>query len=224
MKRLFLSLLLALSLFRPEARAARSAPPAKRNPVLLIHGIGDSAWSMRALARHLRAEGREVHAITFERNWGQLGLEQLAEQVADFAERELPRGEKFDLVGFSMGGLVARYYVQRLGGLERVQHFVTISTPHQGTALAWCLDTPGVRRMRPGSAFLRDLADDAAQLAAIEFTSLWTPLDLVIVPAKSSVLAVGRAERLWCVAHPLMVRDRRCLRAVAVALDSARVL
>jgi hypothetical protein len=32
-----------------------------------------------------------------------------------------------------MGGLVARYYVQRLGGDERVHTLVTLGTPHAGT-------------------------------------------------------------------------------------------
>jgi triacylglycerol lipase len=221
MKRLHFWLLVLMALVRPEARAAKgAAAPAAGggNPVLLIHGIGDTGYTMRRLAERLREEGRAVHLITLKPSWGEVGLDQLAAQVAAIAERELPRGRRFDLVGFSMGGLVGRYYLQRLGGLERVQRFVTVSTPHQGTALAWCVGTPGVRQMRPGSAFLQDLARDAARLGDIEFTSFWTPLDLTIVPARSSVLQVGSASRIWCLAHPLMIRDRRCIRAVAEAL------
>ena len=63
-----------------------------------------------------------------------------------------------------MGGLVSRYYVQRLGGIERVRRLITISTPHQGTLWAHMVGNPGSRQMRPGSAFLSKLNHDAAML------------------------------------------------------------
>ena len=76
--------------------------------------------------------------------------------------------------------------------------------------------------MRAGSAFLRDLARDADRLSAMEVcTSFWTPLDLTIIPAWSSVVKFGRVRRLWCVAHPLMVCQRSCLQAVEQELTLA---
>ena len=37
--------------------------------------------------------------------------------------------ERIHVIGHSMGGLIARYYVQRLGGDERVHTLVTLGTP-----------------------------------------------------------------------------------------------
>ena len=65
--------------------------------------------------------------------------------------------------------------------------------------------------MRPGSEFLEDLNRDSAMLGRIEFTTIWTPFDLMIVPADSSRLDVGRSIRVNVAAHPLMIRDRRVL-------------
>lgn len=188
-------------------------------PVLLIHGIKDDARKMEPLARHLRAEGRVVQTMSLRPSWGQKGLDELAQQLATEADRTFPAEQKFDLVAFSMGGLVSRYYLQRLGGLARVRRFITISTPHRGTLAAHFIPNPGCRQMRPGSEFLRDLASDAADLGHVGFTSLWSPLDLIILPAHSSVVPEARCVKLWIVAHPLMVWQRSALRAVAAALE-----
>ena len=96
---------------------------------------------------------------------------------------------------------------------------MTISTPHHGTFLAYFLGNSGGRQMRFQSEFLRDLAHDAVRLKTISFTSLWTPWDAIIVPARSSVMAEADNQKMIVVAHPLMVRQRRCLEAVDRALN-----
>jgi triacylglycerol lipase len=188
------------------------------NPVILVHGLLDSSRKMARLARHLRELGREAHTLDLVPSWGKVGLEKFAAQVAAFVEKTLPPGRRFDLVGFSMGGLVSRYYLQRLGGLERVDRFISIAAPHNGSLLAWLIPTPGCRQMRPGSAFLRDLESDVDRLGKLQFTSIWTPFDLMIVPAHSSILSCAKNRLLWCLAHPLMVLQPSALRAVEAAL------
>jgi triacylglycerol lipase len=189
-----------------------------KNPVILVHGIKDDSRKMERMARHLRREGWTTHAIDLRPSWGQIRLDQLAQQLAEFVDARFSSGEKFDLVAFSMGGIVSRFYVQRLGGLERVTRFVTISSPHRGTWLAHFLPTPGCRQMRRDSEFLHDLNRDAEMLRRIRFTSIWTPLDLIILPQNSSCLGVGRELKIWIPAHPLMVMHPRAIRLVADAL------
>jgi len=215
MRRFLVTAALLLLFARPIAMAA---PPTK-NPVLLLHGIKDDACKMEPMARHLRAQGWEAHTFSYRPSWGQKGLDELAAQVATEADRLFPGGQKFDLVAFSMGGLVSRYYLQRLGGVERVERFVTLSTPHGGTWLAHLLPNAGCRQMRPGSQFLRDLNADARQLARLRFTSLWTPLDCIILPPRSSELPAARNERVTVLAHPLMVVQPSVLRRVAALLQ-----
>jgi triacylglycerol lipase len=192
-------------------------PHPDRNPVLLVHGFADSQRNLRWMARHLQREGWEVHLLSLTPNLGQKGLEPLAGQIDAYARQEFGT-RRFDLVGFSMGGLVSRYYVQRLGGLDRVDRLVTLSAPHNGSLLANLVPNQGCREMRPGSPFLRDLASDADKLEALKFTSFYTPFDLVILPPSSSEMPQARNVRLMVAAHPFMVLDRRCLRAVAEAL------
>jgi triacylglycerol lipase len=207
-----------LSLLDGTSRAPQQVVPG-RPPVLLVHGIADNKFSMERMATYLRVQGWEVHTLSLKPNWGQRGIEPLAQQVADFSRTTFGK-RRFDLVGFSMGGLVTRYYLQRLGGVDHVQHYVTLSAPHHGTNMAWLIPNRGCREMRPGSPFLRDLASDADQLREVKFTSLYTPFDMVIVPAKSSVMPQARNVKLRVGSHPGMVLEKRSLSAVAEALRS----
>jgi triacylglycerol lipase len=154
-----------------------------------------------------------------------VGNEVLAQQLSDFINANVPRDTRCDLVGFSMGGIICRYYLQRLGGIARVDRFVAISAPEHGTWWASvcpgeCQRLPGVAQLRPGSAFLRDLNSDAQMLDRVRFTTIWTPLDLMIVPATSSRMPVGNEMKLWVPLHPLMVWLPSCHRAIAATLSN----
>jgi triacylglycerol lipase len=194
-----------------------AAPAPARNPVVLVHGIYSDSGDFTRMARVLRAEGWPVFTPNLRPNGGQAGIDELASQLSRYIEREVPGG-KCDLVGFSMGGLVSRYYLQRLGGLDRVERFVSLAAPHHGTVLAHLHGGRGGRHMRPESDLLRDLARDADRLGRVKFTSIYTPLDLIIVPARSSEMAQARNVRLWASMHPALILGKRGIRAVAKAL------
>jgi triacylglycerol lipase len=206
---------LARTLARLDAPAV--APDPALAPVVLVHGIFSCGDDMERLARHLRSQAREVFQPTLTPNGGHAPIDELATQFAEFVTQKIA-GRRFDLVGFSMGGLISRYYLQRLGGMERVAKFVTMATPHHGTHMARLGGLPGWVQMRPGSEFLRALAADADVLRAVPFTSFYTPLDAVIVPARSSEIPQARNIRMWAAMHPSFILERRCIRAVAAAL------
>ncbi|MEH1814834.1 MAG: triacylglycerol lipase [Nostoc sp.] len=190
----------------------------QRNPVLLIHGIDDTRAVFQKMAVHLVLQGWSVHSLNLVPNNGDVGLDELAKQVADYVTATFAPEQRLDLVGFSMGGIVSRYYVQRLGGINRVQRFITISSPHYGTVVAYGSSRPGCLQMRPDSIFLKNLNSDAVMLGQIDFTSIWTPYDLMIVPANSSQMPVGSQVIVPVTLHPWMLTDPRSLAAVTAAL------
>jgi triacylglycerol lipase len=193
------------------------APDPSLRPVFLVHGIFSTGDDMERLARHLRSQARRVIQPTLLPNGGHAPLEQLAHQLSESINRELGN-EPIDLVGFSMGGLISRYYLQRLGGIARTGRFVTMASPHNGTLTARLNNAPGCVQMRPGSEFLRDLASDADSLRGLPFTSFYTPLDTIIVPPRSSKMPQARNIRMWGLIHPSFILETRCIRAVAQAL------
>jgi triacylglycerol lipase len=193
---------------------------APRHPVLLVHGITDTHRKMRRIARHLKQLDWEVYNIDLFPNNGDAKLEVLAMQVKDFINSNLPNNRPIDIVGFSMGGLVSRYYIQRLGGIDRVRRFITISSPHRGTLAAYFSQRPGCIQMRPDNQFITDLNRDIEMLTRLNFTSLWTPFDLIILPPESSQISIGTEVQIPILAHPLMVYDRRSINAITSALSA----
>lgn len=194
-----------------------SPPP--RNPVLLVHGINDTVSKFKTLQSYLTDHGWSVHALNLTPNDGSAPLEVLAQQVADYVSDRFPPEQPIDLLGFSMGGVVTRYYLQRLGGHQKVQRYISISAPNRGTWLGFSLPLPGVRQMSPGSQFLVDLNRDHHQvLATLKVTIIWTPFDLMILPAISSQLGLGKEIVLPVPVHSWMVSDRRTLTVVKEAL------
>jgi triacylglycerol lipase len=173
---------------------------------------------MRKIASHLRGLGWKVYDINLTPNSGDAKLEVLAQQVADLVDRIFPPDQPIDLLGFSMGGLVSRYYIQRLGGIDRVQRFITISSPHNGTIAAYFTTRPGCVQMRPNHPFIQDLNRDLDRLEQLNITSIWTPFDLMILPARSSQLGLGTDISLPVLSHVQMVFDRRTLNAIVEAL------
>lgn len=190
-----------------------------RNPVFLVHGLMDTSHKMRKIAAHLRGLGWQVADIDLTANNGDTPLEVLAQQLAVKIDRTFAPHQPIDLLGFSMGGLVSRYYVQRLGGIDRIQRLVTISTPHRGTIAANFSMRRGCIQMRPDRDFIRDLNRDVDLLKQLNFTSLWTPFDAIILPPSSSRLGIGTELKIPVLTHPLMVSDRRVLAAIATALS-----
>lgn len=189
-----------------------------RNRVLLVHGLYDTFLKFRRMSAYLTNLGWSVHCLNLTPNNGNGRLETLAEQVADYVRRNFRDEQPLDLVGFSMGGIVTRYYLQRLGGLDKVQRYISISAPNNGTLMAYTLQRPGVVQMRPKSTLLQDLNRDVEVLQKLQVTVLWTPFDLMILPARSSQMAVGKEIQLPVPVHAWMVSDSRTLTTVAQQL------
>ena len=202
----------------PSEKIPLAEVPPSKYPVVLVHGIWNTAAIFNPLRAYLEAAGWPVYTPTLRPNNGDAPIEVLAQQVASFINEHLGTTQPFHLIGFSMGGLTSRYYAQRLGGLNRVKTFVTISTPHGGTLLALGSAKPGVKQMRPGSHFLQNLNQDVDRLRERPFFSFWTPFDLLILPPWSSCLSIGFTQKLSVPSHNRMIRDSNGLAAIAYAL------
>ena len=184
--------------------AAPSAQP-NRNlgapPVVIVHGIFRDHRLMGRLAKVFTQTGRRVLTPDLTPNNGSVGLNELAMQLGEYLDENLGPDEQCDIIGHSMGGMVARSFIQRHGGRRRVRRLITLAAPHQGTILAWLLPGLGVRDLRPGSVFLRDLASDAHSLNGVLVASYWTPFDAIIVPPRSSEMPVGQNRKVLLAHH-----------------------
>ena len=205
LKRLLLTTMASASIAQA---AAPARIPAKR--VVLVHGILQSQWRCFGfLRKDLERLGVECLTPSLRPADGRDGLPVLAAQLKREIDARFGPDERLVLIGFSMGGLVSRHYLQELGGAQRCDAFFSISSPHHGTETAQFFYGEGARQMRPGSDFLRQLAATEHRLGDMPIVSYHTPADLIILPATSSVWE--RAENLGipCPLHPLMTFSPR---------------
>ncbi|MFJ9415723.1 esterase/lipase family protein [Streptomyces sp. NPDC101227] len=156
-------------------------------PVLLLHGFIDNRSVFVLLRRALRRHGwRHLEAL----NYSPLtcDLRKTAELLGRHVEAVCARTghRRVDIVGHSLGGLIARYYVQRLGGDARVRTLITLGTPHSGTRIAPLMSAhPIVRQMRPNSEVIAELSLPAPNCRT-RFIAFWSDADQVMVPARTA--------------------------------------
>ena len=190
-------------------------------PVLMVHGIWDTAERFEPMRAALHRGGiTRTRAITLQPNNGSIPIASMATQVQHAVDALATEHgtTRIDLVGFSMGALVARYYLQRLGGRERVRRYVSISGPHAGTMNAFFSWVAAGREMRPRSELLQDLARDEAPWGDVEVHSWITPWDVMIVPAQSGFLPGTRTRAFPVAMHRFMITDSRVLDALVETL------
>lgn len=157
-------------------------------PILLLHGMADNHSIFTVLRRGLLRRGfSRVFAMNYSVRTRDVrtAAAQLAEEVEQIIEET--GFERIHVVAHSLGGLIGRYYVTRLGGDARVHTLVTLGTPHQGTLAAHLLPTRIARQLRPGSGVLRELELPAPDCAT-RIVNIWSDTDEAIFPADNARL------------------------------------
>ncbi|NNN36900.1 alpha/beta fold hydrolase, partial [Streptomyces sp. S3(2020)] len=177
---------------RPSPDGPAQLPTEAKPPVVLLHGFIDNRSVFVLLRRSLLQHGhRQVESLNYSPLTCDIrtAAELLGRHIAEICERT--GSKQVDVVGHSLGGLIARYYVQCLGGDLRVRTLVTLGTPHSGTRVVPLADAhPIVRQMRPGSAVLEELTRPAPGCRT-HFVSFWSDLDHLMDPLETA-----------CIDHP----------------------
>ena len=138
-------------------------------PVLLIYGFFSTRRSITILERVLTYRGYEVFSFNLGGVLGVFFTKGIIE-TAKFIDEKLQvffkRRDTRDIyiVAHSKGGLVALWWLLKLGGHKYCKKVITMGTPFHGTFIAWLLLlTPigliwrDLWQMRPGSNFLKVL-------------------------------------------------------------------
>jgi pimeloyl-ACP methyl ester carboxylesterase len=191
-------------------------------PILLVHGMVDNRSIFTVLRRALRRRGfGRVLALNYSplTNDVRAAAVRLGERVDLICEQT--GFERIHLIGHSMGGLVARYYVQRLGGDRRVHTLVTLGSPHSGTRAASFVPLRLARQLRPSGDVVRELGEPAADCQT-RFVAVWSDLDQLIVPTSAARIEHPdlRASNVLVpgVGHMSLPIDRRAVHVIATTL------
>ncbi|RVW03736.1 alpha/beta fold hydrolase [Rhodococcus spongiicola] len=225
--------------------------PRHPNPVVLAHGSDSDAYTdWAALSPMLAAQGFCVFVLNYGADgkpgkYGRGDMASSAGEVADFVERVRAStgADRVDLIGYSQGATVTRYFVNRLGGADVVNRWVGMASPTYGGTMfgivpllqllpysdriAEFLTSKAVSQHMRGSPFLTALNAGGDTVPGVQYTTIGSRYDEMIQPYTNIALrgpgAVNLVVQDLCAedqgGHFSMVYDPFVLGLVVQVLD-----
>lgn len=216
-----------------ERHSLEGLPPAQRGllvgdveaagtPIVLVHGIFDNRSIFTLLRRGLHRRG---FGSTYALNYSALteDIRTVAARLGTLIDQVCGETghERVHVIGHSLGGLIGRYLVQRLGGDERVHTLVTLGTPHQGTLPARLVPLEIARQMRIDGDLIAELAEPAPGCRT-RFVAFWSDIDQLVIPQSHARVEHPdlRARNVLVrgVGHLSLPVDGRVVREIATSL------
>lgn len=220
-------------------------------PVVLAHGTdSDSFTDYAAIGPMLADEGWCVFALDYglaegAESYGTGDIRVSAAQFGTFVDDVLERtgAPRVDVVGYSQGATVTRYWINALGGANKVDRWVGIASPSYGGTFygigAAAATLPGavdfvenefsvaLVQQLEGSDLLAEVNLPSDTVPGVRYTTIGSDVDEVIQPAGNVALhgpgAVNYVIQELCpdnlTGHFNMVYDPFTLRLVLHALD-----
>lgn len=115
--------------------------PQRKYPVLLIHGFTTNKIANLPLHQALRKAGFQTYNVDIP-GLNTQDIRKSSPIVADkvLEIKQKNNCEKIQMIGISMGGLIALHYLRKHEGHLHVNKFVALGTPFQGTPAAKLLE------------------------------------------------------------------------------------
>lgn len=156
-------------------------------PVIFLHGYGQTKADYYVMGTRFRASGRgRLFAFNY---WYPGPVRRSAARLARKVEKvkALTGASQVHLIGHSLGGLVSRYYVERMNGSVHVRTLVAIASPWAGTDMARFDITPVSRDLCPESVVMKELGP-ANPPGKVAYRAAWSYADELVIPSESSSL------------------------------------
>ena len=192
---------------------APAAVAAEPDPVLLVHGYRGSPSTWGDMIARFAANGRTAVAIDLASENNVTNANAIAAFIA-------ARGwKRVDIVGQSMGGLSARWFVKFGWTSATIDSYVSIGTPQYGINSACLLPRTYGGQMCPVSAFLRDLnrGDDTPGSAA--WTTIYSTSDEFVSTSSARLDGGACHVRVTGVRHNDMDNHAGVFAHVLAAVD-----
>lgn len=183
---------------------------ANRNPIILIHGLWNTSSIFSLISSKLDEKEVEYFAPTLNHAFGMTSIVELTNLIDQLIVEKYGLEQEIDILGFSMGGIIGRYWINKFNGHKRTKRFITIGSPHNGTLTSQLVPKypfRGISEMKINSSLLRDLANYDYFLNDIDCISFFTYWDLMVFPGWRANLNVGEKISLNIFKHRNLVRN-----------------
>ena len=171
----------------PERLTDGDAFDRSRPPVVLVHGYGHNRAALWPLSWWLERKGWTT--FTFSHQAVET-IEVKARRLAGRVEvvRQLAGAQRVDIVAHSMGGIIARYFIEQLGGAASVGRLITLGTPHKGTGMAIFARGEAASQLLPGSEVVTALARSLDAGREVKYTAIAGDMDTLVFPLDAALL------------------------------------
>lgn len=161
--------------------------------LVFVHGLGANRSGFFPLQAYLSWHGFPRQYAYNYRSSGS-SIEGLGLELKRRLDRDV-KGGRITLVAHSMGGLVARVYLQMLGGERRVDDLITITTPHLGSHATAFLPTRLVSQLKTEGPFLEHL-NSLPPPQGVRTLSIAASEDLMVLPPSNAFCPFGDQRML----------------------------
>ena len=190
----------------------------QKRPIFLIHGLWNNPKLFEKLTKKIKEDDYQMYIPHLPHKFGKTSIWRLARDLDSKIEQLVGPEKEIDIVGFSMGGLISRLWIQDYNGFLRTKRFFTIGTPHFGTYTAQLMPNffmPGIAEMKRGSNLLSKLNHDLTSLEKVECTSFFTKWDLMSFPGWQAKLSIGDSYHLPVLTHKELITNSLSLDILA---------
>ena len=153
--------------------------------LVLVHGLWDTPQVFSSLINRLYRDDLVIFSPHLPHQGGKVPLMTLVKDLDRLIIHRFGEKTQVEILGFSMGGLIARAWLQNFGGLLRASDFISVGCPHKGTFTAQLVPSflyPGIADMKRDSYFISELNKSADSLAGIRCSSYFCKWDLMVCP------------------------------------------
>ena len=104
----------------------------KRNPILLIHGLWNTSSIFSSITSKLDDIGIEYFAPTLKHSCGMTSILDLTSKLNELILEKYGLEKEIDILGFSMGGIIGRYWLQKFNGYKSCLLYTSPSPRDRG--------------------------------------------------------------------------------------------
>ena len=192
-----------------------------KRPIVLVHGLWNTSDIFKSLTKKLDEYEVDYYAPTLVHKFGKVSIVNLSKILNNLILEKYGSFQDIDIVGFSMGGIIARYWINKLHGYRRTKKFISIGSPHNGTLTAQLIPKfllKGISEMKINSDFLKEISKSDDLLNEIDCISFFTVWDIMVFPGWKAHLPKGKKYSLNIFKHRNLIKNPKAINQIIEAI------